>query len=181
MCNAVKRLIHRHANQFSDFLGKPCPNRPADSLRCLLMTAVPRSFTDSNSFALQGTACPPFLEDALPFCPFGTFPHTVGNHPRRAEPARPQSPAAWHLHHPLKMDFRGIKLTYLNYIILPYFFVQKNKKQQNAKNLSFCCFFLFVFAYPTQINSDVKAVRFWQPSSVMATKSSIRTPNSPGR
>ena len=21
------------------------------------------------------------LEDALPFCPFGTFPHTVGNHP----------------------------------------------------------------------------------------------------
>ena len=36
-------------------------------------------------------ACPPFLKDALPFCPFGTFPHTVGNHPpRRAEPARPQ-------------------------------------------------------------------------------------------
>ena len=32
-----------------------------------------------------------YLEDALPFCPFGTFPHTVGNHPpRRAEPARPQ-------------------------------------------------------------------------------------------
>ena len=22
-----------------------------------------------------------YLEDALPFCPFGTFPHTVGNHP----------------------------------------------------------------------------------------------------
>ena len=32
----------------------------------------------------------PCLEDALPLCPFGTFPHTVGNHPRRAEPARPQ-------------------------------------------------------------------------------------------
>ena len=44
---------------------------------------------------LRGTACPPFLKDALPFCPFGTFPHTVGNHPpRRAEPARPQLPAA---------------------------------------------------------------------------------------
>ena len=37
----------------------------------------------------------PYLEEALPFCPFGTFPHTVGNHPpRRAEPARPQLPAA---------------------------------------------------------------------------------------
>ena len=32
----------------------------------------------------------PYLKDALPLCPFGTFPHTVGNHPRRAEPARPQ-------------------------------------------------------------------------------------------
>ena len=44
---------------------------------------------------LRRAACPPFLKDALPFCPFGTFPHTVGNHPpRRAEPARPQLPAA---------------------------------------------------------------------------------------
>ena len=32
--------IKLHANQFSDFLGKPCLNRPADSLRCLPMTAV---------------------------------------------------------------------------------------------------------------------------------------------
>ena len=24
---------------------------------------------------------PSILEDALPFCLFGTFPHTVGNHP----------------------------------------------------------------------------------------------------
>ena len=30
---------------------------------------------------LGRTACPPILEDALPFCPFGTFPHTVGNYP----------------------------------------------------------------------------------------------------
>ena len=41
----------------------------------------------------------PCLEDALPLCPFGTFPHTVGNHPRRAEPARPQLPAARSLQH----------------------------------------------------------------------------------
>ncbi|MGN1225513.1 MAG: hypothetical protein ACI4TG_10465, partial [Ruminococcus sp.] len=70
---------------------KTCLNRPADSLRCLPVTAVrhsrctnlqsfsakfclfqsvlffsdggqrylvPRSLTDSNSFALQGAACP---------------------------------------------------------------------------------------------------------------------------
>ena len=44
---------------------------------------------------LRRAACPPFLKDALPFCPFGTFPHTVGNHPpRRAESARPLLPAA---------------------------------------------------------------------------------------
>ena len=45
--------------------------------------------------SLGRTACPPYIsKDALPFCPFGTFPHTVGNHPRRAGPARPQLPAA---------------------------------------------------------------------------------------
>ena len=27
------------------------------------------------------SSLPSILEDALPFCPFGTFPHTVGNHP----------------------------------------------------------------------------------------------------
>ena len=37
--------------------------------------------TISSIPLLSGTACPPFLKDALPFCPFGTFPHTVGNHP----------------------------------------------------------------------------------------------------
>ena len=50
------------------------------------------------SYCLLSTLCrgqlAPGLEDALPLCPFGTFPHTVGNHPRRAEPARPQLPAA---------------------------------------------------------------------------------------
>ena len=66
-------------------------SRMANSI-CLL-------FLDFNFISsiplLRGTACPPFLKDALPFCPFGTFPHTVGNHPpRRAEPARPQLPAA---------------------------------------------------------------------------------------
>ena len=51
--------------------------------------------TISSISLLRRAACPPFLKDALPFCPFGTFPHTVGNHPpRRAEPARPQLPAA---------------------------------------------------------------------------------------
>ena len=41
--------------------------------------------------SVKGDSLPSILEDALPFCPFGTFPHTVGNHPpRRAEPARPQ-------------------------------------------------------------------------------------------
>ena len=51
--------------------------------------------TISSKPLLRRAACPPFLKDALPFCPFGTFPHTVGNHPpRRAEPARPQLPAA---------------------------------------------------------------------------------------
>ena len=54
------------------------------SLRSLLLLII---------HSLQGAACP-CLEDALPLCPFGTFPHTVGNHPRRAEPARPQLPAA---------------------------------------------------------------------------------------
>ena len=34
-----------------------------------------------RNIALGRAACPPILEDALPFCPFGTFPHTVGNHP----------------------------------------------------------------------------------------------------
>ena len=29
-----------HGNQFSDFFGKTCLNRPADSLRCLPVTAV---------------------------------------------------------------------------------------------------------------------------------------------
>ena len=62
-------------------------------------TAIFLILLDFNSISLipllRGTACPPFLKDALPFCPFGTFPHTVGNHPpRRAEPARPQLPAA---------------------------------------------------------------------------------------
>ena len=42
---------------------------------------------------MQGAAAP-CLKDALPLCPFGTFPHTVGNQPRRAEPARPQLPVA---------------------------------------------------------------------------------------
>ena len=43
-----------------------------------------------NTF-VKGDSLSSILEDALPFCPFGTFPHTVGNHPpRRAEPARPQ-------------------------------------------------------------------------------------------
>ena len=56
-----------------------------------------------NTF-VKGDSLSPYLEEALPFCPFGTFPHTVGNHPlRRAEPARPQSPAACNfamlLHH----------------------------------------------------------------------------------
>ena len=47
-----------------------------------------------NTF-VKGDSLSPYLEEALPFCPFGTFPHTVGNHPlRRVEPARPQSPAA---------------------------------------------------------------------------------------
>ena len=32
----------------------------------------------------------PCLEDALPLCPFGTFPHTVGNHP---PPSRASSTA----------------------------------------------------------------------------------------
>ena len=43
--------------------------------------------------SMQGAAAP-CLKDALPLCPFGTFSHTVGNHPRRAEPARPQLHAA---------------------------------------------------------------------------------------
>ena len=47
-----------------------------------------------NTSVREGSL-PSILEDALPFCPFGTFPHTVGNHPlRRAEPARPLLPAA---------------------------------------------------------------------------------------
>ena len=33
-----------------------------------------------NTF-VKGGSLSPILEDALPFCPFGTFPHTVGNHP----------------------------------------------------------------------------------------------------
>jgi len=33
-------MLLQHANQFSDFLGKPCLNRPAESLRCLPVTAV---------------------------------------------------------------------------------------------------------------------------------------------
>ena len=33
-----------------------------------------------NTF-VKGDSLSPILEDALPFCPFGTFPHTVGNHP----------------------------------------------------------------------------------------------------
>ena len=37
--------------------------------------------------SLGRTACPPYIsKDALPFCPFGTFPHTVGN---------PPSPPSW--------------------------------------------------------------------------------------
>ena len=31
--------------------------------------------------SVKGNSLSPYLEDALPFCPCGTFPHTVGNHP----------------------------------------------------------------------------------------------------
>ena len=117
--NAVA-LIFSQGNQFSDFFGKTCLNRPADSLRCLPVTAVRpvlslhlqsnytkflhlapfcffrwrtavSCFSCIDQFQLvcfaRVAACPPYLEDAPPFCPFGTFPHTVGNHPRQAEPA----------------------------------------------------------------------------------------------
>ena len=47
-----------------------------------------------SSFCFCRGQLAPCLEDALPLCPFWTFPHTVGNHPHRAEPARPQLPAA---------------------------------------------------------------------------------------
>ncbi|MCI6684912.1 MAG: hypothetical protein MR484_00225, partial [Ruminococcus sp.] len=36
----------------------------------------------------------PILEDALPFCPFGTFPHTVGNHPAELSQLDRSSPTA---------------------------------------------------------------------------------------
>ncbi len=35
----------------------------------------------SNSFPLNWGQLVPSSEDALPFCPFRTFPHTVGNNP----------------------------------------------------------------------------------------------------
>ena len=38
VCQAFFEKIH--ANLFLDFLGEPCTNRPADSLRCLPVTAV---------------------------------------------------------------------------------------------------------------------------------------------
>ncbi|MDD7293900.1 MAG: hypothetical protein PUG85_00610 [Oscillospiraceae bacterium] len=57
-----------------------------------------RSLTDCNSFALlRGTACSPYLEDALPLCRLRrhscptllsaslTFSHAVGNHPHCGE------------------------------------------------------------------------------------------------
>ena len=71
-------------------------------------TAISLLLLDYNNHLIntfvKGDSLSPYLEEALPFCPFGTFPHTVGNHPlRRAEPARPQSPAACNfamlLHH----------------------------------------------------------------------------------
>ena len=51
--------------------------RMANSIYLLLLDFN----TISSIPLLRGTACPPFLKDALPFCPFGTFLHTVGNHP----------------------------------------------------------------------------------------------------
>ena len=48
--------------------------------------------------SLGRTACPPYIsKDALPFCPFGTFPHTVGNPPFSAELSQldRNSPAAF--------------------------------------------------------------------------------------
>lgn len=35
-----RKSKNQHGNPFSDFLGKPCPNRPADSLRCLPVIAA---------------------------------------------------------------------------------------------------------------------------------------------
>ena len=36
----IAHFIACHGNPFSDFFWKTCPNRPADSLRCLPVTAV---------------------------------------------------------------------------------------------------------------------------------------------
>ena len=65
-----------------------CPWNLISHYILLILKAIAISFDFLLDFCcmqskllLRGTACPPFLEDALPFCPFGTFPHTVGNHP----------------------------------------------------------------------------------------------------
>ena len=121
----MKGGICVHANPCSEFFGKPCPNRPADSLRCLPVSAVrpilysnlqsdntkflyfvsfcffqmadsgilvSHLFSYPNLQCSAGDSCPLFRGCPSPLSATPTFPHTVGNHPRRAEPARPQSP-----------------------------------------------------------------------------------------
>ena len=68
--------------------GKPqLPLKPCISLQpfhfkgnCGFCDSLLDFNTISSIRLLRRAACPPFLKDALPFCPFGTFPHTVGNH-----------------------------------------------------------------------------------------------------
>ncbi|MGN1224995.1 MAG: hypothetical protein ACI4TG_07835 [Ruminococcus sp.] len=62
-----------------------------------------------NSFALQGWQLAPLFRGCpSPLSATPTFPHTVGNHPRRAEPARPQSPTACSGFPPLRASKRSI-------------------------------------------------------------------------
>ncbi len=52
---------------------------------------------------VKGNSLFPFFRGCpSPLSATPTFPHTVGNHPRRAEPARPQSPAACNRFPPLR-------------------------------------------------------------------------------
>ena len=55
---------------------------------------VSHLFSYPNLQCSAGDSCPLFRGCPSPLSATPTFPHTVGNHPRRAEPARPQSPTA---------------------------------------------------------------------------------------